>query len=59
MAAYAVTDVTTDSYYGIEDVAAALETKLQAVTDTKTIYYIDIVGDTNTNIWQGVIIHQA
>jgi len=58
MAAYAVTDLTTAAD-SIEAVMAALEVLMETITDTKTIYYVDIIELPNARKYQGVIIHEA
>ena len=58
MANYAVTDLTTATD-SLEAVAAALEALLEGITDTKTIYYIDILRLEDQQKFQGIVIHQA
>ena len=58
MANYSVTDQTTDSD-SIEVVAAALETLIEAVDNTKTIRYCDIIPLPQQGKWKGVLIYDA
>lgn len=58
MAAYAVTDLTTAAN-SIEAVMAELETKMETIDNTKTIYYVDIIEMPENKKYMGVIIHAA
>jgi len=57
MAAYAVTDYvsTADT---VEQCAAALETKLETIDNSKTIRYIDIL-QLPDNTYQAILIYDA
>lgn len=58
MANYAVTDLTTASDR-IEQVLADLETAMETIDNTKTIYYIDVIELQQQGKYAGIIIHQA
>lgn len=58
MAAYAVTDLTTASN-SVEGVMALLETAMETIDNTKTIYYVDIIEMPDQKKYMGVIIHAA
>ena len=57
MAAYAVTDYVTAAD-SVTAVAAAMEVLLDAITNTKTIHYIDMIPQPDRK-WIGVIIAYA
>lgn len=57
MANYAVTDYTVKKGT-TEDVVAALETKLETITNTKTIRLMMIIGQPDRQ-YMGILIYDA